>query len=220
MSPQRSILISVILFVVTRVCSAQAPVNPANYDNSDLSPTATSNGRYFVDVGSGLELVNANLPSMAAFERVNISLFGGLTLDSLSPVASITDGSFANEALYFGNDYAGVFFDLSAGEYTVVGVPQNGYGFLRQFVWTGTAPTYADAMASGTAYVASSSWNQLLGGGGVPAATFTGMPATIFTIPEPSSFALFGLGALALLIRRNSNQKSSNPSPCHRSDPF
>ena len=202
-----------LLFVAAPVSHALAQVVILN-DNSDPNPDATSDGLYFVDVGGGPVPVDASQPSMAAFQRLNIELFGGPDLDSLSPVAALTDGTFKYA------DVPGIFYDEFGREWNVPGVPYLWYGYLEQRVWTGTAASYADALASGTAYVASSTWYQLAGQTAAPAFTFYGMPATIFTIPEPSSFALLGLGALALFIRRNRNQKSSNPLPCHRSDPF
>ena len=202
MSPQRSILISVFLFVATRVCFAQADVLVANYENTDSSPTATTSGLYFVDLGGSLEPINAGLPSMSAFQHVNISLFGGPDTGSLSHMITITDGSFVNVAQYPGYEsYVGIFNDLNGNAPSVPGVVYGGSGYLQQFLWTGFASTYDEAVASGTAYTASSIWYQHSIGLTVPS-TFVEMPATTFTIPEPSSFALFGLGALVLLVRR------------------
>ena len=106
------------------------------------------------------------------------------------------------------------YLDPTGNSYPVPGVPLGGTATLNVQAWRGSATSYASAGEydrfwawNGFALAPASSFTFLnpTGGNGVPPAlakSLDGMPAMELIIPEPSTFALAGLGAVALLICR------------------
>jgi len=167
----------------------------ANNNNTTTSPTATTDGLVFLDSGGGPVLMNADF---------NVALFG--FTDSATvlahPVASMT-GSAATGDNLFG---AGTFTDFTSTAWPVDGTTTASTGafFILQ-AWIGAFSSYAQATGNG-APAGQVSFSNPLGGVGAPPSTtpqLSSMPALIMSqVPEPSTFALAGLGAAALLIFR------------------
>lgn len=161
--------------------------------NGAGSKTATSNGLFFDGAGN---------PFTGAMK---LSLLGGANSASLTGIATVN-------MLYSG--VPGVYLDDSFGTYNVNGVAPGGVATLQVQAWTGSANSFATAAGTekfnawnGTQLVGGDTFTftQATGGGGTPPGlpkSLDGMPAMQLVIPEPSTIALAGLGAAALLIYR------------------
>ena len=169
---------------------AQGQINLDNNANTSTSPTATSNGLFFFDAdGPG----GPGAPILANTD-FNVSFYGGSDAASLVLLRTFVGGTAAG-----GNAFgAGTFTDPQGAAATIVGATTT--AFFRIDAWTGSANDYASANAlRGTSGVFS---NPIAGPPNTPP-DFTSMPAVVLNpVPEPSTFALAGLGAAALVIFR------------------
>jgi len=190
----KKLLLTTALLAVTALgVFAQGTTVWDSSANSDAGAAATSNGQWWINTGSGATLLNAD---------VNAELFGGTVSGSLQPLATLllSNGSAAGDITFYGH---GKFLDNSGNEYNVPGSAANGNAILMIEAWTGAFSSYAAASAGGAYVGTTGEFTQKLGGAGTPAPGLSSMPAIVLqTIPEPSTFALAGLGAAALLIFR------------------
>lgn len=189
----KKILLSAMLVGLATGGYAQGLINLGNISNSGTGPTATTGGLFWLDVdgpGSGAPvLINTDF---------NVAFYGGSDANSLGLLKSLvaSGGGAAGGP--------GTFLDLSGQAVAIPGALTS--GFFRIDAWT-TSSTYDGAIAAGNPNARSVVFSNPLGN---PQATppgtptdFTGMPALVLTaIPEPSTFALAGLGAAALFIFR------------------
>jgi len=170
---------------------AQGQINLDNNANTDTSAAATSNGLFFLNNGTTTALMSTDF---------NAQFWGGSDANSLVLLKTIA-GANANGDNAFG---PGTITDLSGNFVTIPGALST--GFFRIDAWTGSAADYNSAIAAGSPHGSSGVFSNPLGNPqAVPPGTptdFTSMPATILVVPEPSTFALAGLGAAALLIFR------------------
>jgi hypothetical protein len=180
---------------------AQGTITADNV-NGIGGPTATSRGLFFNSSGQAY-----------TGPTVNMTILGGTSAGSLQPVANLTGGS---ALVSFGG---GIYADPAGATYSVPNVPLSGTATLQVQAWIGASPTYASANPLGEQFFAWSgsasvpgnafTFENPTGGGGTPAAlpkSLDGMPAmSLQPIPEPSTFALAGLGMAALLFFRRRN---------------
>jgi hypothetical protein len=158
---------------------------------------ALTGGLLYKDTGSGPSLLN---------EVVNVTLLGSTSLGGVySPLVTIADGSVM---MLFGPGQA---YDLGGNSYAIPGLTANTTGYFEAQWWLGSATTYAAAVTAGALHGDSGPFGQLTGGGstlGNPPTTppgLTGMPSVVLSgviVPEPSTIALAGMGAAALLMYR------------------
>jgi len=135
----------------------------------------------------------------------SFTLLGGSSAGSLSVL--LTDTLVGNTAQ---GDYSfgavpGQFADQSGNPLTVptVGGAANGVAFFELQAWLGNSATYAGALAANAGAGQTTVWSQSTGGASaVFPKDLDGMPALIITVPEPTTIALGGLGAAALLLFR------------------
>jgi hypothetical protein len=189
---KKLILTSLVATTATVGALAQGTIAADNLNNSSSSLSAASGGLFF----SSGTLYSGPL---------NITILGGASASSLSPVTTLLSSDFANAG-------AGLYFDLSGQGYPVPGVALNGNATLEIEAWTGNFSTYAAASAFGAGdSIATVTFQNATGGGSVGGAPpnlpvdLVGMPAVNLlpvTTPEPSTIALGGLGAAALLLFR------------------
>jgi hypothetical protein len=177
----------------------------ANTLNTSLDSAATTGGLVWTNdlVGhTGLwDGYNYNL---------GIELLGGATSSSLSPIAVLIPNP--GGGIYTG-DNVGVFKPYGMQSvYQVPGVSGSaGIGWVQLNVWwyelSPAATTYAEARGILTAYTGSVLFqNPVSAPDGTPPTGdqyLTAMPALVLTpVPEPTVFALAGLGLASLLIFR------------------
>jgi hypothetical protein len=176
---------------------AQGTINVDNTANANPSSTATSGGLVFSQASPSSTPVL--FPATGSF---SVEVLGGASSSSLTPIVTLTGAQVFN---YGG----GIFGDASGGTYIVPGVAGSATATLEVEAWTGNFASYAAAVTGG-AEVGNVIFQNPTGGGGVPIATpsdLTGMPALILTpSPEPSTIALGGLGAAALMFFRRRNK--------------
>jgi hypothetical protein len=178
---------------VTMGALAQGTLYLDNTANTDTSPTATTGGLVFLNNNGVITLDNNSF---------NVTLLGGASAASLTPIVTLT----ASQVFAYGS---GLFGDLSGNSYTVPGVAGSGIATLEVEAWTGNAASYAAALATPGSAFGAVTFQNPTGGGGTPIATptdLTGMPALVLNTPEPSTIALGGLGAAALMFFRRRNK--------------
>jgi hypothetical protein len=141
---------------------------------------------------------------------LNVEVFSGPNSGSLTPLVTLAAG---NALFGLGN---GQYFDLAGGTYAANSVALGGTATIQLLAWTGSASSYAAALPTerffawnGSAFVDPSgllTYTTATGGGGdppgPPKSVMDGMPAMALVIPEPTTFALLGLGALGMMIFR------------------
>ena len=155
----------------------------------------------FQNVGPGLNVpVNfSDGVTKASGGTYTIALLAGASANSLSQIATTT---FSASAGYF-----------LGGVQAIPTVAPGGTAFIEIEVWNTTAgATFAAAQTSGqgNAWAVSNGgtpFTVVTGGAGSPPsspAVLTGLtaPFNLNAVPEPSTFALAGLGAAAMLIFR------------------
>jgi hypothetical protein len=176
-----------------------------------LSASAFAQGTIAVDNLNGRGDIHAT--SFGLFFDENGAQYGGnLTLDILGGPSSTSLQAVGHfNMISFGG---GVFVDPSGTAFAVPGVALSGIATLQVQAWRGAATSYATAGAfdqfqawNGQAFVDARTFTftQPTGGGGAPPAlpvSLDGMPAMALVVPEPSTIALAGLGAAALLMYR------------------
>jgi len=125
---------------------------------------------------------------------VNFTLLGGATAQTATTViASFTGAQIAGDNLNWGQ------LQGPTGAFNIPGSTASSPVFLDLQVWEGNAASYALS----TSYKGDTGVFVNASGGGANApAELSGMPDLLLTIPEPSTFALAGLGAAALMIFR------------------
>ena len=171
---------------------AQSQINLDNLANANTSPTATTGGLFFFDADGS----QGPLAPILANADFNVSFYGGSDAASL-----VLLRTFAGATATGGNGFGpGTFTDPLGVAATIPGATTT--AFFRIDAWTGTAADYnatSGILLKGTSGVFS---NPVAGPPSTPP-DFVNMPATVLNpIPEPSTFALAGLGAAALLIFR------------------
>jgi len=196
---KKLLLTAALLATTTLGVLAQGTTVWDSTGNTSPSSTASSGGQWWIALnGNAATLLN---------EDVNATLLGGTVSGSLTPLATLllSNHTADGDITFLGN---GAFLDQSGKEYTVPGSAANGTALLQIQAWTGNFATYAAAVAANTGYYAQTAeFSQALGGAGTPAPGLSSMPAIVLVqnIPEPSTIALAGLGAAALLIFRRRN---------------
>jgi hypothetical protein len=171
---------------------AQGQISIGNDANVNTSPTATSGGLFFQNVGGVVSLLTSG--------TINVQVNGGASAGSMSTIAVLTG---VNALSY--NFSPGTFADFNGTTYAVTGVALNGTATLEIYAWLGNFASYAAAVSGGAYTAYSGPFSNATGGGGNPPATpagLVGMPAMILAVPEPATIALLGLGAASLLIFR------------------
>jgi len=182
--------------------------------NEAYSTLVTQNGLIFTTdpaaqfgtAGNGGPVGNQKLGVDSSFVLV-----GGTTAAS---VASITGGntvlSWTGANVPGDNSNWGVLRGNVGVGNAVPGTTLAGTYFFNLFVWEGnTFQTFAAALAGGdytgqTGAFQSGAGGPNASGPASPAPLLTAMPDMLLTVPEPSIFALAGLGAAALMtLRRN-----------------
>jgi hypothetical protein len=181
----KKLLITSLLAGLAASALAQGLINLDNNANTSppATPTSTTGGLFYF----GSTLANTDF---------NASFYGGSDANSLVLLHTFA-GAGANGVNAAG---PGTFTDLSGNSYSIPGALTT--GFFRIDAWLGSAADYASASQKGTSGVFSNPLGNPLA---VPPQTptdFTAMPSVVLAVPEPSTFALAGLGAAALLIFR------------------
>lgn len=176
---KKLLLSSTLLVGLAAGAFAQGFISLDNIQNTGTSPSATTNGLFFL----GNALTHGDL---------NAAFYGGTDSANLSLIASFSGAAAAGTGA-FGD---GTFLDPTGNSYAIPGSTST--AFFRIEAWMGTATSFANATIKGQSSVFA---NPVAVSPNTPP-DFVNMPAVIIAVPEPSTFALAGLGAAALLIFR------------------
>jgi hypothetical protein len=194
---KKLILSAALLAGMAASVLAQGMVYFDNSNNTSPSPTATSNGLFFIQLAGTTSPVLLN-------QDVNAVLLGGSSATTMSTLATLllSNGTGTGDITFYGN---GVFSDPNLLGYAVPGV-SSGLATFQIEAWTGNFSSLAAAQAAGGYYTGTSAiFTSAVGGAagtGLAPKSLDGMAAVVLTVPEPGTFALAGLGAAALLIFR------------------
>ncbi len=211
--------------------SGGIPNTPPNGTN----PYATSNGRVWINTGSGPTLmtqdVNAQLlvydtalttPAWTVLEGYPYNsgdpgeatsstlLLTGPDDPDLGTPPAVGDITFWTEG-----GYPGAFLDPSGNIYVIPGATAAGSYDFQMFMWTGTSTTYAGAVGQPNTYTGESAvFTANAVGGPTPPSNAYGfipnMSAIILqqvTVPEPSTLLLAASGLIGLLAYAWRKQK-------------
>jgi hypothetical protein len=169
--------------------SALVTTNDGVGDTGAAALTTTSGIK--VEVFYQLNTGGATPSAITSAGLGNWEVFTGSPLANISPLA----GRFSGGTQTSGSDVYG-------------SSDPTGNVFLDAVAWNGNAASFAAALAGGSSYIGYSAvWSQGTGNpNGTPATSaiqttgFTGLVLT--PVPEPTTIALGGLGAAALLLFR------------------
>ena len=189
----KKLLLSAMLVGLAAGAFAQGQINLSNGSNSGTGPTSANGGLFWIDAdgpgGNAPALINTDF---------NVNFYGGSDANNLVLLKSFV-GSGGGAALG-----AGSFLDLTGVPVSIPGALTS--GFFRVEAWTGGSTFAGGTLKNQDTF--STVFSNPLGNPnaqppGLPT-DLTGMPGIVLTtaIPEPSTFALAGLGAAALLIFR------------------
>ena len=169
------------------VVCAQGTIVLANLSNSSSSPSATTGGLFWISTAGTPALITNDF---------NAAFYGGTDSSSLSPLATflLSNGTAAGDNV----GGPGTFVDLSGNAYPIPGATLS--AFFQIQAWTGNFNSYAAAVNGGAPAAQSPVFvNRVSIPPGQPP-DLTGMPAMILAVPEPSIFALVGLGGVCALL--------------------
>lgn len=170
-----------------------------------LSASANAQGTIWLNNYDSTAGIFKGNGSTAADLGTYVQVLGGASAGSLSAIANTASSTRFTVT----DNVGGGFFDVNYG--IVNGVGAGATGFFQLIAWSG-ATDYATALTTPGAWVgASTVWSQAVGTA-VPPAPNSPTPATlnipgnlvmtVVPVPEPSVFALAGLGSAALLLFR------------------
>jgi hypothetical protein len=198
----------IVLIVTPAMAFAQGLVgfinNTAGYVMQWTSSTDPTLMR--VPVGGGMvELLTAPVGTAFSALGTQAGPWFALSYSSLEAFLAANPGWQSVATVGFTTPAAGRF---NGGTVTLPNVAGGANAEYVIIGWTGTAATFDQAMSiAGTVFGSSPMLTTTTGSAGTPpipatllSATFTGL--WILPIPEPATFALIGLGAVALTIFR------------------
>lgn len=187
----KKILLSAMLVGLAAGAYAQGQINLGNISNSGTGPAAATGGLFWLDADGA---AGPGAPVLLGTD-FNVDFYGGSDANSLVLLKSLvaSGGGAAGGP--------GTFLDLSGAPVSIPGSLTS--GFFRIDAWAlGTSTFNASNLRGQSTVFSNPLGNPQAQPPGTPT-DFTGMPAVILSpIPEPSTFALAGLGAAALLIFR------------------
>ena len=168
------------------------------------SVSVYAQGTVFLDNSTGGLIYLGQDNSTLLSTDVNAELLGGAPGGSLTPLATIVGAAAAGITVDFGR-----ISDPTGLSRIVPGVAAGGPADLQVRLWMGSASSFQAAVAALAPVADSGRFTNPTGGVGQPPslpAGLSGMPALhITSVPEPSTLALAGLGAAALLMYRRRN---------------
>ena len=158
-----------------------------NFGGISASPTATSSGLFWISTGGAPALITQDF-NAALYASTNPTSLPLLTTVLLSNGTGIGD-----------NPSPGYFREPSGDVYTIQGAINS--TFVRVEAWLGNYNSYSAAVAAGAPAAQSPIFVNPVDIPPGPPVDLIGMPAMVLAVPEPSTFALVGLGCLLLLRR-------------------
>lgn len=165
----------------------QGQITLDNLANTSTDSAATANGLFWLSTGGTPTLINQDF---------NTAFYGGTDSSSLTLLASflLSNGTAIHDNI-FG---LGTFVDPAGKIYTFSTLSSV---FVQVQAWTGNFISYNAAVAGGSPAAQSPVFLNPVGLAPSGPAELFGMPAMVLGVPEPSTFALIGVGLLALLWR-------------------
>jgi len=169
---------------------AQGYIALDNLSNTNTAnPLATASGLFWLSTGGMPVLINQDF---------NAAFYGGVTSNNLSLIATFL---LSNGTATHDNPFPGMFSDPTGNGYPIPGATTS--AFFQIQAWTGNFNSYVAAL-NGDAPAAQSPIfinSVSVPPGGIP--SLDSMPAVVLSsVPEPSTFALLGIGGLYVLLWR------------------
>jgi len=184
----KKIVINTFLTGFAVAVYAQGWVALDNLSNTNTAdPLAAASGLFWLSTGGVPALINQDF---------NAAFYGGATSNSLPLIATFL---LSDRTAIHDNPFPGMFGDPTGNSYPVPGTTES--AFFQIQAWTGNFNSYAAAVAGGAPAAQSPIFiNPVSVPPGFPP-PLLGMPAIVLSsIPEPSTFALVGVGGVCALL--------------------
>jgi hypothetical protein len=211
----KKLLLTSALLAVCAGAFAQGKVNLIN-DGASLITLTTVSGQAAAADQSLLGQAVGNLTPLPSGQILMAGLYGGTSQGSLFLYSTFTMNlSSPGSAGVIGPLHIVLSANAATGAPLINGIPAGtaigaGTPWFQIRVWNSTFASYEAAAAAGTSYLGQGAAFQMNPGSSIayintsPSAnsTWTDSPIVVAMVPEPSTFALAGLGAAAMLIIR------------------
>jgi hypothetical protein len=191
---KKLLLVSIMGLGLATTVRGQGTIQIANYSNTG-GPGATTSGRIYTNSFGHTGILDPK-------SNIGVTLLAGTNYSNLSLVATLLPTANGGTS----KGFAGTFADPLGVTYflTAQGIATQATGYFELKLWLGDSYTSYDAAASAGAPVATAFFTNPTGNAST-APFLTGMRSMTLGVPEPGAFALAGLGAITLLIRRRWN---------------
>jgi len=187
----------VLLFAVAIRAFGQGEVVFDNFNSISLDPMATSRGLFWISTAGSPVLINQDF---------NAALYGGTDSSNLQLLTTVL---LSNGTGIHDNPQPGYFREPSGDSYVIPGALNNAY--VQVQAWVGNYNSYGAAVAAGVPAAQSPIFVNPVGLAPGPAQDLIAMPGMVLSVPEPPTFALFGLGGLCVLLL--CRRRRADPSP-------
>jgi len=188
----KKLLLIGLALLAAAAAHAQGEICLDNVGNTNTSVTATRDGLFFLNGGSGPHPINQDF---------NVAFYGGIDSANLTLIRSFSGAAAA------GDNAAGpgTFIDPTGICAAIPGTTNMDVAFFRIQAWTGNFASFDAALLGGGLVGQSPVFANPVAGPPYAPPDFTEMPAIcigiIECIPEPSTSALAGLAAALLVFR-------------------
>ena len=180
-------IIATLAFIsLLRTGYSQGQLSLDNLHNDSQSPSATSNGLFWISTGGAPALLN---------QDINAVFYIGTNANNLPVFATfLLSNGTANGDNVFG---PGTFTDPTLKNYTL---PSSTSVFIQIQAWTGNFDSYAAAINAGAPAAQSPIFINPVDVPPGPVSELISMPAMVLAVPEPSILALLSVAGLAWLL--------------------
>lgn len=187
----KQIIATLVFISLLRTGYSQGQLSLDNLGNDSQSPSATSNGLFWISTGGAPALLNQDFKA-AFYVGTNANNLPLLAIFLLSNGTANGDNTFGPGTFFNGRIYT---------------LPSSTSVFIQIQAWTGNFDSYAAAINAGAPAAQSPIFINPVDVPPGPVSDLISMPGMVLGVPEPSTFGLAGLGALVAIFRKHCRSK-------------
>jgi hypothetical protein len=187
---------------------AQGTITFDGSNNSNTSSTATTGGEVFISNTLDTSIdINAELLYSSTGTAGTFSPVVTLLLSSQNTITTPTLGQIGTASGDVSGEGNGTLLDLSGQTYVIPTIASSATAYFEVQGWLGNYGSLTAAAAAGQKSATTAVFSEVLSGSNPPYADVNNMPALNLTsVPEPSTFAMAGVGLASMLIFRRRNK--------------